>query len=121
MVLVNSRSASCAEYFAFDLQDAGITVMGEPTRGVANTTTSFFSLLNGGGLQISVSRALRPDGTLYPSRLTPNILQADDLKALAEGRDVLLERALEWLRVPAGAWAKGAIESARWRWTRSSC
>ncbi|RIH83291.1 S41 family peptidase [Calidithermus roseus] len=121
VVLANSRSASCAEYFAFDLQDAGITVMGEPTRGVANTTTSFFPLLNGGGLQISVSRALRPDGTLYPSRLTPNILQPDDLKALAEGRDVLLERALEWLRVPAGAWAKSAIQSARWRWTRSFC
>lgn len=134
VVLVNSRSASCAEYFAFDLQDAGITVMGEPTRGVANTTTGFFSLLNGGGLQISLSRALRHDGTLYPSRLTPDVFVPDDLKALAEGRDVPLERALDWLRVRAwvggrgpmtyGPWPKvgeGTIQSARWRWTRSFC
>jgi carboxyl-terminal processing protease len=115
VVLVNSRSASCAEYFAFDLQDAGITVVGEPTRGVANTTTGFFPLLNGGGLQISLSRALRRDGTLYPSRLTPDVLQPDDLKALAEGRDVLLERALDWLRVRAWDGARGSGAYARGR------
>ncbi|RIH86236.1 Carboxy-terminal processing protease CtpA [Calidithermus terrae] len=107
VVIVNGRSASCAEYFAFDLQDAGYPVVGEPTRGVANTSTGFFLLPNGGGLQISVSRALRADGSLYPDRLTPNVLVPDDLKALAEGRDVLMERALEQLRVPAHVGRRG--------------
>lgn len=95
VAIVNRYTASCAEVFAFDLQEGGIPILGEPTAGVANTATTFVGLSGGSGLQISIARILREDGSLYPERLEPDLLFDDDLEALIEGRDVLLEEALE--------------------------
>lgn len=97
-VLVNSRSASGAEYFAADIQlrKRGV-VIGEQTSGVANTSTLFVQLMDGSGLQISSSLALQPDGSVYPRSVTPDLPVADDLELRNQGRDLPLAKALEWL------------------------
>jgi carboxyl-terminal processing protease len=97
-VLVDSKTASCAEYFAFDLQERrGAMVIGQPTAGVGNTATQVLPLSDGSGLQVTTAQAQRADGTPYPDHVTPDVLLADDFKALADGRDLLLERAVELL------------------------
>lgn len=95
-VLVNQGSASCAELFAADVQFARRgPVIGEATAGVGNTTTMILPLVNGGGLQITLSRSVRLDGTAYPAAITPDQLVPDDLELLAStGRDAPLESAL---------------------------
>ncbi|GIW24678.1 S41 family peptidase [Meiothermus sp.] len=98
VVLVNERTASCAEYFTFDLQEGRqAPVIGQPTAGVGNTATLFLRLSDGSGLQVTTSRAQRKDGSFYPDRVTPSVSFADDFQALAEGRDRMLEKALEVL------------------------
>ncbi len=98
VVLVNERTASCAEYFTFDLQEGRrAPVIGQPTAGVGNTATIFLRLSDGSGLQITTSRAQRRDGSFYPDRVTPQLSLSDDWQALAEGRDVMLEKAIELL------------------------
>lgn len=98
VVLVNERTASCAEYFTFDLQEGRqAPVIGQPTAGVGNTATVFLRLSDGSGLQITTSRAQRKDGSFYPDRVTPTLNFSDDWYALAEGRDLMLEKALELL------------------------
>lgn len=98
VVLVNERTASCAEYFTFDLQEGRqAQVIGQPTAGVGNTATIFLRLSDGSGLQVTTSRAQRRDGSFYPDRVTPTLSFSDDWQALAEGRDVMLEKAVELL------------------------
>ena len=96
-VLVNNRSASCAEFFALDIQLAGRgQIVGETTSGVGNTATEFLPLLDGSGLQLTTGKALR--GKIpYPDKVTPNVSVKDDLDLLAQGRDVVLEKAVEVL------------------------
>ncbi|RIH83819.1 putative CtpA-like serine protease [Calidithermus terrae] len=97
-VLVNSRSASGAEYFAADVQlRRRGAVVGERTSGVGNTSTRFVQLMDGSGLQISSSLALQPDGSPYPEAVTPDLIVPDDLEARNRGQDLPLARALEWL------------------------
>ncbi|GIW37093.1 MAG: protease [Meiothermus sp.] len=98
VVLVNERTASCAEYFTFDLQEGRqAPVIGQPTAGVGNTATIFLRLSDGSGLQVTTSRAQRKDGSFYPDRVTPSVSFSDDFQALAEGRDLMLEKAVELL------------------------
>ncbi len=98
VILVNERTASCAEYFTFDVQEGRqAPVIGQPTAGVGNTATIFLRLSDGSGLQITTSRAQRKDGSFYPDRVTPSVPFADDFQALAEGRDAMLEKAIELL------------------------
>jgi carboxyl-terminal processing protease len=99
VVLVNKSTGSCAEYFAFDLQDAGYPVIGEVTAGVGNTVTGFYNLVNGGALQITTTQVMRRDGRPYAEAVTPDQPLSDDLEALVRGRDVLLEAGLERLGV----------------------
>lgn len=95
-VLVNEGTASCAELFAADVQFAKRgPVIGEATAGVGNTTTMILPLLDGGGLQVTLSRSVRTDGTSYPAKIAPDEVVKDDLDLLAAtGRDAPLERAL---------------------------
>lgn len=96
-VLVNSRSASCAEFFALDIQLSGRgQIVGETTSGVGNTATEFLPLLDGSGLQLTTGKALRGK-VPYPDKVTPNLSVKDDLDLLATGRDVVLEKAIEVL------------------------
>lgn len=95
-LLVNEHTASCAEYFTFDLQEGRqALVIGQPTAGVGNTATIFLRLSDGSGLQVTTSRAQRKDGSFYPDRVTPSLNLSDDWYALAEGRDLMLEKAIE--------------------------
>jgi carboxyl-terminal processing protease len=97
VVLVNKRSASASEFTAFDLQHyAKATVVGEPTVGVGNTVTTVFPLEDGSGLAITLAKAVQPNGTPYPERITPDVAVTDDLNTINfTGRDALFEKALE--------------------------
>jgi carboxyl-terminal processing protease len=93
-VLVNAGSASCAEFMATDLQAAGVTVIGEATAGVANSTTAFVRLPNGFGLAVTTASLAALDGADVPARVTPDLVITDDLMKLANGDDALLHAAI---------------------------
>lgn len=97
VVLVNEKTASAAEYLAYILQQHHrAVVVGEPTRGLLNTTTQDHDLSNGGSLSITVTRTLNEKGERYPLRVTPDIERKDDLERLVfEGRDLMLGEALQ--------------------------
>jgi carboxyl-terminal processing protease len=101
-VLVNADSASCAEVFAAQIQYAkrGV-VVGEETYGILNTATSFFDLADGSLLGLTIARSVRPDGQVFPERVKPDVTMDEDLEALANGRDAMLEKALEALGLKA--------------------
>jgi carboxyl-terminal processing protease len=98
-VLVNSSSASGAEYMAYALQkNQRALVIGEKTAGSLNTFTEAFPLIDGSGLLLTYGRSLNNDGSAFPERLTPDILLPDDANAAAlTGRDPMIEKALEVL------------------------
>lgn len=100
-VLVNRRSASCAEVFAYLLQRAGrAPVVGERTAGVTNTATDFFPLLDHSAVAITYVRTLNSDGSPLPDFVQPDAPVSDDPAAwLRTGRDPVIERALEVLRL----------------------
>jgi len=100
VVLVNDGSASCAEFLAVDLQRAGATVVGEPTAGAADSATAFVALPFGYGLQVTTARVASLDGVASPSAVAPDVVVDDAAMALAEGRDAVLEAALEVLAHP---------------------
>ncbi len=97
-VLVSSDSASCAEFFPAEIQytKRGI-VVGEETYGILNTATKPFNFSDGSILGLTTARSLRPDGQPFAERVKPDIEYQEDLEALANGRDVILEKALEAL------------------------
>jgi carboxyl-terminal processing protease len=99
-VLINDRSASCAELFAADVQFAKRgPVIGEVTYGLGNTSSLFFELIDGSALQLTAFRSFRSDGTAYPDRIKPDIAVTDDHVAFEKtGRDLMLERALEIIK-----------------------
>lgn len=97
IALVNQKTASAAESFAYNLQlqKRGL-VIGEPTRGLLNTTTEQYDLSNGGTLVVTITRTLTAQDTPYPERVTPDVHVQDDPSALAfQRRDVMLEKALQ--------------------------
>jgi carboxyl-terminal processing protease len=100
-VLVNGHSASCAEYFAADIQLAGRgLVIGEPTLGVGNTGVQVLRLIDGSSLQLTSNKTfyLGTDGQAKPynERVIPNIAQRDERERfLRSGEDALLARALK--------------------------
>ncbi|WP_169743871.1 S41 family peptidase [Deinococcus misasensis] len=98
VVLVNGETASSGEYFAYYLQKMGIKVIGEPTYGLLNTAADSYELPDQGLLVVTTIKSALPDGTLYPERLTPDILVNDDLSSRAGTLvDPLVRRALEEL------------------------
>ena len=99
-VLVNADSASCSEVFAAQMQYAkrGV-VIGEETYGVLNTATRLFDLANGSFIGLTIGKGIRPDGTYASERVTPDTRFNEDLENLAQGRDAMLEKALEALNV----------------------
>ncbi len=98
-VLVNKNSASCAEYFASDVQAAKRgSVIGERTYGLGNTGTRPFQLVNGGLISVTLLKSLFPNGTPYPERVNPDVFVRDDLgKLINSGQDDLYNRALQEL------------------------
>ncbi|GGJ25441.1 S41 family peptidase [Deinococcus roseus] len=91
VVLVNHDTASCGEWFTYQLQRAGkATVIGEPTYGILNTSTQTRRLGYRYTLQITVIRSLQEDFTLYPRRITPDQVVHNTLT-----EDVQLQTALQ--------------------------
>ncbi|MEY4530294.1 MAG: hypothetical protein RLZZ156_1015 [Deinococcota bacterium] len=99
-VLVNKGSASCAEYFPSDIKYAKrAPVIGEKTVGVGNTGTIIFPLLNGGGAQVTVVKAIRVDGTEYPEAVTPDVEIADARDVFAKtGVDAVMDSGIAQAR-----------------------
>ncbi|RTR26258.1 S41 family peptidase [Deinococcus radiophilus] len=101
-VLVDQSSASCAEFFAYEVQRAGVgQVVGEATAGVGNTATRVYAVTGGAGLQMTVLHYAKPGGVAYPVRVQPDLtVQSGEafLRALAQGRDLTLEAGLQALR-----------------------
>lgn len=90
-VLVNARTTSAAEALAYELQRAGIPVVGEATAGMANAAVALVALPDGYGLVLTVALAVDADGVPLPDRVVPDVLVPDDLMALADGEDRVLE------------------------------
>lgn len=99
IVLTNHISRSAAEYMTFFLQNAGrAKVLGEPTAGVLNTSTSIFPLPGDSSLAVTAAHSSTLTGKPHPERITPDIVLTDDMAALSQGRDLILEKALELLK-----------------------
>lgn len=93
-VLVDQGSASCSEFFAFEIQNAARgPILGERTAGVGNTATRVFPIGEEAALQLTILNYAKPDGTPYPTRLTPDIPDEQNestIRLLTEGQDELL-------------------------------
>lgn len=103
-VLVNRTSASCSEFFAREVQFAKRgPIVGEATAGVGNTATRVFGLPGEAALQLTTVNYVKPDGSAYPARITPEVAGSDDFELLARGTDVLLQKGIEAMNasVPA--------------------
>ncbi len=101
LVLTNHISRSAAEYMTFFLQRAGrAKVLGEPTAGVLNTSTTVSPLPDGGAIAVTSGRSFTLDGAAHPERIAPDTVITDDMVALSKGRDVILERAVHILNQP---------------------
>ncbi len=99
-VLVDAGSASCSEFFAYEIQYAGRgPIIGETTAGVGNTATRIFEV-GEGALQLTILNYAKPDGTPYPTRITPDQTFAqgeEQIRALTQGKDSLLDDGLKAL------------------------
>jgi carboxyl-terminal processing protease len=100
VTMVNSNTASCGEEFAYRMQlEKRGPVIGEPTYGILNTATNDFVLIDRSALAITTVRALEANGKPFPERVTPDVKLVDNFLQIGrDGRDALVEKALEMLR-----------------------
>lgn len=121
-VLVDKASASCSEFFAYELQYARrAVVVGEATSGVGNTATRVFELGPDdelAGLHLTVITYTKPGGQPYPVRVTPDLPGSDDIARLAQGVDVLLDLGVNALSsapslpAPTGQGSTGKVKAS---------
>jgi carboxyl-terminal processing protease len=98
MVLVNNQTINSGEMLAYLLKiDKRATIIGESTGGQLSVSGTSYSLLSGDYVNVSSLRLYDSDRKPFPERIRPDVEVRDDLKALAEGRDVQLDKALELL------------------------
>ncbi|GGR63298.1 protease [Deinococcus seoulensis] len=100
-VLVDEGSASCSEFFAYEVQYAARgPVIGEATAGVGNTATRVFQV-GEAAVQLTLLNYAKPDGTPYPQRITPDQLRTqgeDEIRQLTQGFDPLLQLGVQSLQ-----------------------
>lgn len=104
-VLVDAASASCSEFFAYEVQYAQqeqgqqpqALIVGEPTAGVGNTATRVFPLTGGAALQLTIQNYLKPDGQPYPQQVRPDVAATTDPFMLSQGVDSMVQAALRAL------------------------
>ncbi len=98
-VLVDSATGSAAEIFSAVLQDHGrATIVGRRTAG-AVLASRFYSLPNGGELQLSREDYVAPKGRRIEGKgVEPDVKVERTLAELRVGRDADLEAALRVLR-----------------------
>jgi len=102
VVLQDEFSASGSELMAAALQENDrATIMGTPSFG-KGTVNHVRELSNGGAVYVSIARWLTPDRNLIEGRgVTPDIVVEFTLEDIEAGRDVQVERAVEFLREAA--------------------
>jgi carboxyl-terminal processing protease len=98
-VLVNKVTENSSEMLAYFLQRVGrAQIVGEVTAGQLGVSGGTIGqLINDDWIQVSYLRMLNLDKTPFPMQVTPDVVVPEDLAALAAGRDVQLERALDLL------------------------
>jgi carboxyl-terminal processing protease len=103
VVLVDGNSGSATERVAYYLQRVKrATIIGEPSAGVGNTNTGRLGLVNGGAAAFPTVQSFNQDGTPLPSQIQPDIAVVGGTLTLFEtGRDAILEKALETLKLTA--------------------
>lgn len=94
VILTNTSTSSAAELLALLLQHAGAKVIGEHSYGLADTAVLPLALNDGSELRLAAVRNFYPDDTPIPARLEPNQVVPDDLEALVQGQDPVLESAV---------------------------
>lgn len=114
-VLVDRQTASCGEIFAAVLQEHGrATIVGRPTAG-AVLSSWFYSLPDGGELQLSLSDYVTPKGRrLEGTGITPDVPVAamfDSIAGLRAGRDLDLAAALAALTASGAPATGGAVKT----------
>ena len=100
-VLTDEGTASCGEVLAYLIQRAKRgPIVGARTRGVLNSATDFFQLIDRSAVAITYVRTMNPDGTPLPEFVTPDVEGRSNLELWASsGRDALLETALTALNI----------------------
>jgi carboxyl-terminal processing protease len=98
-ILVDAFTASTAEIFAGGLQDLKrARVFGERTAGAA-LPSQIERLPNGDGFQFAMANYISESGRqLEGNGVIPDVEVPFDRTALSEGRDMVIESALNWIR-----------------------
>ena len=98
IVLTNSSTASAAELFALILQrQQAARFIGESSYGLCQTALAPLQLLDQSELRLAAVKNLFSDGEEIPAKLEPDYAMVDDLVALEQGHDLVLETAVSWL------------------------
>jgi C-terminal processing protease CtpA/Prc len=95
VVLIDGRAVSQAEHLALYLKAVGATLVGSATAGADCFQTSFAVP---GGIRVNFSAALvrEPNGRLIQrAGLLPDVQVEPTIKGIREGRDEVLDRAIE--------------------------
>jgi carboxyl-terminal processing protease len=110
IVLTNSSTASAAELLALILQREQLArFVGEPSYGLCQTALAPLQLLDQSELRLAAVKNLFADGETIPEKLEPDYNMTDDLTALEQGHDLVLETALKWLQ-PINLSVKSMLE-----------
>jgi carboxyl-terminal processing protease len=110
IVLTNSSTASAAELMALILQREQIArFVGEPSYGLCQTALAPLQLIDQSELRLAAVKNLFADGETIPEKLEPDYSMTDDLTALEQGHDLVLETALKWLQ-PVNLGVKSLLE-----------
>ena len=98
VILTNRMTSSAAEDLVVILQGNNrATVIGEPTHGSTGQPI-FFDLPAGGEVQICTCLSLYPDGRSFVGvGIQPDILVKRTIQGIAEGRDEVLDAAMDYL------------------------
>ncbi len=98
VVLVNGGSASASEIVAGAIQDHGRGILvGETTFGKGSVQQTH-TLSDGSSLRVTIAKWVLPGGRILDGDgLTPDIQVSTTPEEVAQGRDVQLERAVEYL------------------------
>jgi carboxyl-terminal processing protease len=100
-ILTTGNSASASEFFSYILrQDLGnrVRVIGAETFGVGNSFTTIQPAPGERGMAVTGGIAYSATGTELPASVVPDEAQLDDLAQLAQGTDLGLNAAFNFLR-----------------------
>jgi carboxyl-terminal processing protease len=93
--LVNASTSSSAEILVALLAHENLArVIGEPTRGLAAYAVLPLRMTDGSELRLASVQNYFTDEEALAKNVTPNRIVPDDLNALTEGKDVMLEEVM---------------------------